>query len=466
MAPTTITIDSDSEGPESTSGTKLEIQDDPEEDPRNEDNITFKVLGSAIVTIAGATIECQNNAEINIIRKKGIRPSTPESSEYDEADNDRSTRRRDRSPPSSLISARLRSPSTPPPFTARQSLAQLQQQHDTLESPPVVMGVVADEDRKGRELIDVQEDESRPSSSLGHRQEAKQPRNEMSPGPEQRGETVISNNTIDQLDVQEQDFDDGTSEIVEEREPSIQPLVQVSKEFIDALAEDKLPSSSSRLPLRGPVRPTSPTTTITIGSHQSVSYSDDSNESSEGPRSLHSDKSSLSSFSSWQRVYSDEIEPSDSNESSEGPRSLHSDKSSLSSDSSWQRIYSDEIEPSDSASRPEVERTRTGKRSPGFYRSHQRIAPNLPPITPCPSLGSSVAPQVTRTPPMNIPDNIDLNNAQRTSDSDSTFTCTIGMMSAGGNLHFSTRNYPLDGANTLHSSVSRTYEAIHGPLMM
>jgi hypothetical protein len=47
---------------EEAHGTNIDIQDYPEEDPRNEDNITFKVLGSAIVTIAGAKIECQNNA--------------------------------------------------------------------------------------------------------------------------------------------------------------------------------------------------------------------------------------------------------------------------------------------------------------------------------------------------------------------------------------------------------------------
>jgi hypothetical protein len=54
-----------------TDATKFDFLDDDSRGNNNEDNITFKVLGSATVSIGGAVIGCENKAEINIIRKKG-----------------------------------------------------------------------------------------------------------------------------------------------------------------------------------------------------------------------------------------------------------------------------------------------------------------------------------------------------------------------------------------------------------
>lgn len=54
-----------------TSPTKFDIADLSSQGSNEEDNITFKVLGSATVSIGGAVIECDKKAEINIIRKKG-----------------------------------------------------------------------------------------------------------------------------------------------------------------------------------------------------------------------------------------------------------------------------------------------------------------------------------------------------------------------------------------------------------
>jgi hypothetical protein len=439
------TRSSSEKGPESTNGTKIEIQDDPDEDPRNEDNITFKVLGSAIVTIAGATIECQSGAEINIVRKKGIRPtsSTPEGSEDEEAEVDHSSRLRDRSRRSSLISSRRdRSPSPPLPFQRpiierpestlpQPSVAQLRkfsQQPGPPENPFIYhptrfvasSRVVYEVGKMDGRIVD-EEDESRPTSSVGHRREEQQLQNETLPAPEQRGRTIIIDTRVDR---QDQGSDDSNGEIVEENKPPREPLMyHVSHE------QNIISSSSSMQPLGRPIRPPS-TTTITTESNQSNSDSDDSDEFSEVTRNVHSNERLSESSASWEAI-------------------------------SYSSMSSDDIEPSESASRPGVERT-----PPNRPESFQRTAPDPIPKTPRSSSGSSVGPQGTMTPPMNVPGNTDLNKAQRTSDSDSSFPCTVGMMSADGILQFSNQNYPLDGAHSLHSSVSHTYEAIHGPLMM
>jgi hypothetical protein len=400
-------------GPESkiTRGTKLEIQDDPEEDPSNEDNITFKVLGSAIVTISGATIECQSGAEINIVRKKGIQPtsSTPEGLEDEETEIDHSSRLRDRSRRSSLISSRRdRSPSPPLLFQRpimerpesilpQPSLAQLRKisQQPVIRENPftyhpmkfVASGsVVYEAETMGGHIVD-EEDESPPTFSVGHRREAPQPQNETSPALEQRGGTIIIDTRVDG---REQDSDDSNDESVEENEPPRErPTHSVSHE------QNIISSSSSMPPLRRPIRPPS-TTTITIESNKSNSDSDDSNEFSEVTRSVHFNESFSGSSEAWEAI----------------------------SDSS---VFSDDIEPSESASRPGVERTTPNK--PELY---QRVTPGPTPKTPRPSPGSSVGPQGTMTPPMNVPGNTNLNNLQRTSDSDSSFSCTTGMMSAAG----------------------------------
>ncbi|KAH7305144.1 hypothetical protein BKA65DRAFT_578736 [Rhexocercosporidium sp. MPI-PUGE-AT-0058] len=396
-------------------GRNIDILDDPEQVSRSDDNITLTVSGSATVTIAGATIECQNNAEINIVRKNGPRSRSPGASEHDDRYDDRPRRRDDGSSRSvTSFNSEIHRPRHPP-------------------LPPPFQGDVGYLDSRARTGQGVYQKQPPPTS----------------PSPVR---------SLKQMPTQAIQF-------VGERSPSLPPVITsiqlqsvptpqnlTGPESPPAMALSHIHSPARHINVRGGSTVEEQKASGSTAGEGAESLSVPSSQDMPEPRQSRNKQTPASVLDYSSDESAGENDPSShahayvtspSADSLAHSNSDSSDKSTYGESSTdseeWDAICSDEIEPSESASRPGVPRS---------------------------SIDSSIAPQATMTPPIRVPCPSPLSFVQPAPSSDSSFTCMIGSMPHDGNLQFSTRTYSLDGPYSLHSSVNEAYEAIHGPLMI